>query len=208
MGVFRHLEACDYVRQRWKNGGGTTTELAREDAGDRWLWRVSIADVEVSGPFSHFAGYRRIIALLDGNGMALSFDRAPQVIIDRPHESFAFDGGWRTDCRLLDGPVRDFNLIVDDRRMQASLEFRVQSLDTEIGETALLHAIRGRWRADGDECGCTLAPGDTLRVEGPGLLSLTALAVDAVLALAHLVRRRIIPDDDGGINLTSRRDAP
>src|SRR5689334_4844647 len=97
MGVFRHLEAFDYVRQRWKNGGGTTTELAREDAGDRWLWRVSIADVEVSGPFSDFAGYRRIIALLDGNGMALSFDRAPPVIIDRPHEPFAFDGGWRTD---------------------------------------------------------------------------------------------------------------
>jgi uncharacterized protein len=140
--------------------------------------------------------------------MALSFDRAPPVIIDRRHEPFAFDGGWRTDCRLLDGPVRDFNLIVDHRRMQASLEFRAQSLDTEIGETSLLHAIRGRWRADDDECGCTLAPGDTLRVEGPGLLSLTALDADAVLALAHLVRRRIIPDDDGGTNLTSRRDAP
>ena len=208
MSVFRHLEASECVRQRWKNGGGTTIELAREDDGDRWLWRLSVADVEASGPFSDFTGYRRIIALLDGNGMALSFDRAPPVVIDRRYEPFAFDGGWRTDCRLLDGPVRDFNLIVEDRRVQASLEFGAQSFDTAIRETSLLYAVRGHWRADGHACGCTLAPGDTLRVDGPDALSVTALDTDAVLAHAHLVRRRIIPDNEGGTDLPSRRDAP
>ena len=208
MSVLRHIKASECVRQRWKNGGGTTTELAREDDGDRWLWRASVANVETSGPFSDFTGYRRIIALLDGNGMALSFNGAPAVVIDRPYEPFAFDGGLRTDCRLLGGPVRDFNLIVDANRMHATLEFRAQSFDIAVDEVALVHAIRGRWQANGDECDCTLSTGDSLHAEGAGAMSLTALGADAVLAVARLARRRIIPDEDGRTNLPLRREAP
>jgi len=88
---FRHLTAADFVRQPWKNGGGSTTQLALEGDDDRWLWRLSAADVERSGPFSDFAGYERTIMLLEGDGMDLEIDGrvAP---LRTPFEPFVFDG--------------------------------------------------------------------------------------------------------------------
>src|SRR5687768_11288563 len=80
----RHLKADNYRRQPWKNGGGFTTELMVEPDGDRWLWRLSIANVEQSGPFSDFAGYERTLMLLSGEGMELHFEEAPAMRIDRP----------------------------------------------------------------------------------------------------------------------------
>ena len=118
----RVLTAADFVRQPWKNGGGFTTELAAyppsppggegRDEGEQFLWRVSIAEVETSGPFSDFTGYERTIMLLEGHGMELGFDAREPQRIDQPLRPFVFDGGWETTCRLLSGPVRDMNLMV------------------------------------------------------------------------------------------------
>ena len=190
-----HLRPADYSRQTWKNGGGTTTELARDASGERWLWRLSIADVERSGPFSDFTGYRRIITLLDGPGMALSFDALPPVVLDVAYRPFAFDGALRTDCRLLGGPIRDMNLIVDDARVAASLDVRMPGAMTPLAFAvhgcALLHAIRGRFDARVGEGQVALQPGDTLRIDnGSGeTLSASALGADAVLAVIAITRR-------------------
>ena len=60
----------------WKNGGGSTTEIAIAPAGasvsSGFDWRVSMADVVSDGPFSAFNGYDRQLALLSGGGMVLS----------------------------------------------------------------------------------------------------------------------------------------
>ena len=81
----RVLRPADYKRMPWKNGGGMTTELAvyPSDAGDAFDWRISIADIETSGPFSTFAGYDRVIGLLEGIGMELRFDAAESVRLER-----------------------------------------------------------------------------------------------------------------------------
>jgi environmental stress-induced protein Ves len=185
------LPAMHYARQRWKNGGGTTAEIARQESGDRWRWRVSIADVEMSGPFSDFTGYRRVIALLDGAGMALSFDETPAVVIDRPYRPFSFDGGWRADCRLIDGPVRDLNLIVDAALSSATLEFhhaeRSIPIDIVVRDCALLHAIHGAFEVRAG-ASFALLQGDALRIdEGAGArLRVSALDGDAVLACARI----------------------
>ena len=190
-----HLRPGDYVRQSWKNGGGTTTELARDGAGERWRWRLSIADVERSGPFSDFTGYRRIITLLEGRGMALTFDALPAVVVDRPYEPFAFDGGVRTDCRLLGGSIRDMNLIVDDARLTASVDIRLPDEAAPLAFTAhacaLLHAICGRLEVRIGERKARLQRGDTLRIDdGDGeTLSTTALDAGAVLAWMDIRRR-------------------
>jgi environmental stress-induced protein Ves len=184
------LRATDYVRQRWKNGGGTTTELAREGDADRWLWRLSIAEVERSGPFSDFTGYRRLIVLLDGRGMALSFDDAAPVVLDERYRPFAFDGGSRTHCELLEGPIRDMNLIVDATRVDASLD--VCTLDegawlrAAASGSALLHATSGRFdvTVGGDDI--ALSPGDTLRVDECCTLPIAATARDAHAVLARV----------------------
>lgn len=40
-------------------------------------WRISMADVTTSGPFSLFPNKQRIISVLDGQGMVLHVDNLP-----------------------------------------------------------------------------------------------------------------------------------
>ena len=54
---------------RWKNGGGATREAVNWPPGaglDAFDWRVSIASIAASGPFSVFTGVERRIMLLEG----------------------------------------------------------------------------------------------------------------------------------------------
>ncbi|HEU4539125.1 MAG TPA: HutD family protein, partial [Polyangiaceae bacterium] len=60
--------------QPWKNGGGTTREIAAmpPDAGTSgFAWRVSVAEIARPGPFSAFPGVDRQIVLLAGEGVRL-----------------------------------------------------------------------------------------------------------------------------------------
>ncbi|WP_137886318.1 HutD family protein [Pseudomonas sp. 2FE] len=124
MTQLRILRAADYPRMPWKNGAGSTLEIAR-DAGEGlegFGWRLSIADVGESDGFSAFNGYQRIITVLEGAGMQLTVDgqlSRPLLALD----AFAFSGDSRVECRLLDGPIRDFNLIYAPSRYSARLQW-------------------------------------------------------------------------------------
>jgi environmental stress-induced protein Ves len=118
------LRAADYPRMPWKNGGGSTEEITR-DAGenlDGFGWRLSIADIQASGEFSVFAGYQRIITVLQGTGMILDVDGVPSRPL-LPSDPFAFSGDSAVECTLLDGPIRDFNLIYAPQRYSARLQW-------------------------------------------------------------------------------------
>ena len=58
----------------WKNGGGSTQELACWPPGadmNSFEWRVSLATVDRPGPFSAFPAIDRQIMLLGGDGLHL-----------------------------------------------------------------------------------------------------------------------------------------
>jgi environmental stress-induced protein Ves len=123
----QHLRASDYRRMRWKNGGGWTTQLASapdSGADGDFDWRISIAEIEADGAFSTFAQCDRCIALLDGNGMRLDFEGAPSVTLDQTLRFVAFSGDWKTQGTLLDGPVRDFNVIARRDRLRIDVRHR------------------------------------------------------------------------------------
>ncbi len=118
------LRAKDYPRMPWKNGGGSTEEITR-DAGtglDGFGWRLSIADIGESGGFSTFAGYERVITVLQGDGMTLRVDGQDTRPL-LPLEPFAFSGESQVSCTLLGGPIRDFNLIYAPQRYSARLQW-------------------------------------------------------------------------------------
>ena len=118
------LRAAEYPRMPWKNGGGSTEEIAR-DAGEGlegFGWRLSIADIAESGCFSAFAGYQRIITVLQGAGMTLNIDGKDSEPL-LPSDPFAFSGDSAVTCTLLDGPIRDFNLIYSPSRYRARLQW-------------------------------------------------------------------------------------
>jgi environmental stress-induced protein Ves len=112
----------------WKNGGGITHEALRvpgaahagaahAGAGDRasadtFRWRVSVADITSSGPFSDFSGYHRALVLLRGAGVRLSFDGGDERVLRNAGDLVEFDGGLGTRSALLDGACSDLNLMV------------------------------------------------------------------------------------------------
>ncbi|MFL6969073.1 HutD family protein [Pseudomonas alvandae] len=124
MSQLKVLRAADYPRMPWKNGGGSTEEITR-DAGaglEGFGWRLSIADIGESGGFSTFAGYERVISVLQGDGMTLNVDgQATRPL--HPLDPFAFSGESHVHCTLLGGPIRDFNLIYAPQRYRARLQW-------------------------------------------------------------------------------------
>jgi len=136
----RHLREKDYSRQRWKNGGGWTTELALGGDGTDFDWRVSIAEIETDGPFSTFPGCDRHIALLDGSGMRLEFDSAQPALLEQRLHFVHFSGEWKTYGALIDGPVRDFNLITRRERVRAEVLHRPL-----VGTMVFLPLARTTW---------------------------------------------------------------
>jgi environmental stress-induced protein Ves len=162
----------------WKNGGGTTLELAVEPPGatlaEGFAWRLSTAEVASSGPFSPFPGLQRTLLLLEGDGFRLDFGERGAVDLREPLIPVAFEGSWPASAALVGGPCRDFNLMVDPRRCRARLEVlhldrvRLQPLD---GPTGLLFVARGTVCIP--EWGLHLGARHTLRVEGgPGVIQL------------------------------------
>jgi len=139
----------DYRRMPWKNGGGSTLELLQEASPDGGFnWRLSIADVASPGPFSAFAGIDRHIMLMDGNGMVLSFaNEAPPVVIAKPLRPHPFQGEWQTDCRLIEGPIRDFNVMVRRAWGRAAVngfDFQQgQKLTLAVAPLSLIHVYDG-----------------------------------------------------------------
>ena len=107
------LRKSSFTAVPWKNGGGITHEALRVPAaGDTFRWRVSVAQIDVSGPFSNFAGYQRRMVLLRGSGIRLTFDGSRQKDLLAVGDLAEFDGGVATGCELLDGPCTDLNLMV------------------------------------------------------------------------------------------------
>jgi hypothetical protein len=144
----RVLRPDDYQRLPWKNGGGTTTEIwkALSTAGEM-LWRLSIADVASDGPFSAFPGVDRWIMVIEGKGMELAVAGEAVRRLDELFQPFAFSGDAKTDCRLIEGAIRDFNLMV--ARSYGSGALRVLHLAPGAPQAfaeniAALHVLRGR----------------------------------------------------------------
>ncbi len=105
------MRLADIAATPWRNGGGVTRELAMwPNAGD-WVWRMSVADVDKSGPFSKFDGIERWFAVLEGAGVQLDVAGVPHRVTAEDAPLF-FDGAAITNCELIDGKTRDFNLMV------------------------------------------------------------------------------------------------
>lgn len=120
----RLYRAADYPRMPWRNGGGTTQEVACNPGGHTasFGWRLSLADVAQDGSFSAFGGYQRIITVLEGRGIELTVDGQRQPPL-APRVAYAFSGDAQVACRLLDGPIRDFNLIYAPNLWHARLQW-------------------------------------------------------------------------------------
>ena len=141
--------AIDTLRPRpWQNGGGSTREIVCWPTGaglDDFDWRVSIASVAASGPFSVFAGVDRTIMLLAGDGLRL---QAPGLdhLLDTLHAPFAFSGDAALHCTLLGGESTDLNAMSRRTRGRAGLRVVSEAMLLTRAEHGVLMSVNGQWR--------------------------------------------------------------
>jgi environmental stress-induced protein Ves len=141
------IRKASFTATPWKNGGGITHEAIRVPAvGEPFRWRVSVAHIDASGPFSEFAAHDRKMVLLRGAGIELRFGDGAKQTLREVGQLIQFDGAVAAHCELLGGPCVDLNLmILKSDRAAVRVERVAESLavSAALDETTLVFPIDG-----------------------------------------------------------------
>ena len=147
MADWRVIRAADLVAAPWRNGLGTSRDIATGRGPDGAMrWQVGIADLERDAPFSHYPDYDRIFTPIAGD----------------PPPELAFHGGPWEPCPLLTpkpfpgdvptlsripAPGRAFNAIVDRRHHVAEVSvLRMEpggTIRTPEAAVVVVHCLSG-----------------------------------------------------------------
>lgn len=108
------LRASEHKAMPWKNGLGVTHEVALEPSpvdGAQFLWRVSLATIKGSGPFSTFPGIDRSIVALKGDTVKLVIDGKPSAKLEALGTPFSFQGEAIVEAINEGGETTDLNIM-------------------------------------------------------------------------------------------------
>jgi environmental stress-induced protein Ves len=184
------IRGADLVASPWKNGGGVTREVAAYPLGaalDAFVWRVSVADVAQAGPFSRFAGIDRTLVLLSGAGMLLDEAGGATHALREPLAIARFEGETAIDARLVDGPTRDFNLMVRRGAATGDVVVLRDEAQTQLdADVVLLFCAEGALDVSlgGDFKASRLTANDTLRIDNARALPCDVKGEGALLAIS------------------------
>ena len=159
----------DLVRVPWRNGGGTTAEVAAFPEGstfETFGWRISMADVASDGPFSLFPGIDRTLVIVEGDGIELDVEGIAYPL-NRASPKLSFAGDDVTTGWLLSGPIRDLNVMTRRGQFRHRTRF-VESgvaLLAEDTSVAFLVPLDGSFDVTLDSTIHSLQPLDTLMLE-------------------------------------------
>ncbi|WP_137919213.1 HutD family protein [Hydrogenophaga sp. 2FB] len=148
----QRFSLADLPAMPWKNGGGTTREIACQPPGaglGAFDWRVSIATIAAAGPFSAFPGVDRVIMLLDGAGVHLRGEGVDHRL-DTPLTPFAFAGDVALACDLLGGTSTDFNLMTRRGKLRAEVRVWHAAGDIAAAPAGVLLTRGGAWQCTDD----------------------------------------------------------
>ena len=167
--IFR-FSAADFKAMPWKNGNGLTTELIIEppcaSLTGGFDWRLSMAVVKESGPFSCLMGVDRTILILEGNGMELNHGVHGKSFLTSPLIPVTFNGDWDTFGSLLSGPCVDFNVMTDRTKVRHNVLVvrpKLESVFLPKVQTVLVFCVKGNaYLTDTKEA---IISGELLRID-------------------------------------------
>jgi environmental stress-induced protein Ves len=185
--MLRIIRSADYPTRPWKNGGGTTRDIAVSPPGaslDDFVWRLSLAQVDRDGPFSRFDNVERTLVLLSG---AMSLHEQGRRIELVRHQPVVFEGERAIAATINGGSTLDFNVMT--RRGRARHVVRRESFSRQVslaasaGKTLALFALDDGLTVDSEQ----LQAYDT---------AILAAAEIAVAAATGVVDALVIEIDD------------
>lgn len=156
----------------WKNGGGSTTEVAVAPDGagiDAFDWRISMAVVAADGPFSAFPDVERTLMVLDGAGLVLhGLGTGPQRL-ERSTAPFAFAADLAVSATLIGGPITDLNVMTRRGRFRSRVRRLDAAAEIALAEAAVVFLLAEapcRVSVDG-AAAVELGRRDALRLDAP-----------------------------------------
>ena len=155
----------------WKNGGGSTTEIAAAPEGaslETFDWRISMARVASDGPFSNFPGIDRTLAIVKGNGMILTIGSDAPVTLSSGTEPASFAGDTPTSARLTNGEIIDLNIMTRRDRFGHRLRRIPDATACDFGDgddIAVVVSLNGETGIARGQDTATLAHGDAAIID-------------------------------------------
>ncbi|WP_028534801.1 HutD/Ves family protein [Paludibacterium yongneupense] len=165
------IRAHELIAAPWKNGGGSTREIACFPAAaglDDFIWRASLAEVAQAGPFSRFDGVDRTLILLAGAGMRLETEDGVSHRLAHALDRLDFAGETAIHASPIRGATHDFNLMLRRDAVQGEVEIRHAPCEGGLQcDVALLFCVEGELEItlDDEAAACTLSASDTLRID-------------------------------------------
>ena len=161
------LEPTHYRRTPWKNGGGTTIDIAEH--GD--IWRFGRTPITAPGPFSDYTGFDRLQVLVAGLGLVLETPSG-EIDVRLPFKPVRFAGETPIASRLEAGPVEVVNLIGKRSDVTINLVALTAGQVAQFAAgTHLAYAAAGPVKVDGRD----LPADHCLRIDGgPAMLACAA----------------------------------
>jgi uncharacterized protein len=127
----------------WKNGLGTTRQLAIHPPGadaNTFEWRISIAELTGTAPFSAFDGVERCLAMLEGE-VTLLREAQPAITLTTASPPLTFSGNEPITGRVT-GAALDLNLMYRPSRWQATMRKIVLNEPARLsGDVTMLCAL-------------------------------------------------------------------
>jgi environmental stress-induced protein Ves len=166
----RIIRASDCKTTPWKNGGGSTTEVAVAPAGASLAdfdWRISMAVVASDGPFSDFPGVDRTLAVIKGKGLILTVGDAGPATLAEESAPLGFRGDTPTSARLTAGAITDLNIMTRRGRFRHHLLRVSTSMSCDFGDNdiAVVLSLDGATGVIAGDNGATLAPGEAAVID-------------------------------------------
>jgi environmental stress-induced protein Ves len=155
-----HLPATHHKPQPWKNGLGVSQLIVDHPEGagfDKVLWQIGATAITADCPFSSLPQLDRQIMVLEGGGIELNsvddVGKAHKKRLKAMRLPYAFHGDWKTDCKLIKGPVRVFNVMARRGVYEARVDFQGEkTLAGAGGETLVVVDLASldAWMLDGE----------------------------------------------------------
>ena len=160
--MIKLIKQKDYQKKLWKNGRGSTHEIAVSHEGGDYDWRLSMADIVESGPFSLFPGMERILVLLTGSEIGINHQGRPLEQSLPLFTPYQFSGDWQTSATIHD-KGSDFNLIYRRDKFVGSIELINSDTQSKLIQTMDMTAVfclQGKIKTEHEE----LCPMDSLLI--------------------------------------------